>query len=164
MYDKYLFPQRVTEKSSDQIFYPKPCGSPLAKKNCIFNKCVKFIFPNTICFLATSPTKNLTLCFDVLKKCFDIVSFCLFQCIEHYSLGNHQICESGKFNMMDDLLPTMKENDDRVLIFTQFTMVMDIMEQYLRIRGHKYLRLDGSTPVQERLAALHQFQINFSGY
>jgi len=29
-------------------------------------------------------------------------------------------------------------------------MVLDIMEQYLRIRGHKYLRLDGSTPVQER--------------
>ena len=73
-----------------------------------------------------------------------------FQCIEHYSLGNHQICESGKFQLMDDLLPIMKDRDDRVLIFTQFTMVLDIMEQYLRIRGHKYLRLDGSTPVQER--------------
>ena len=73
-----------------------------------------------------------------------------FQCIEHYSLGNHQICESGKFALLDDLLPRMRDNDDRVLIFTQFTMVLDIMEQYLRIRGHKYLRLDGSTPVQER--------------
>ena len=72
------------------------------------------------------------------------------QCIEHYSLGNHQICESGKFALLDDLLPRMRDNDDRVLIFTQFTMVLDIMEQYLRIRGHKYLRLDGSTPVQER--------------
>ena len=51
---------------------------------------------------------------------------------------------------MDDLLPQMKDREDRVLIFTQFTMVLDIMEQYLRIRGHKYLRLDGSTPVQER--------------
>lgn len=52
--------------------------------------------------------------------------------------------------MLDKLLPEMRDNDDRVLIFTQFTMVLDIMEQYLRIRGHKYLRLDGSTPVQER--------------
>lgn len=66
------------------------------------------------------------------------------------SLGNHQICESGKFHLLDDLLEKMRERDDRVLIFTQFTMVLDIMEQYLRIRGHKYLRLDGSTPVQER--------------
>ena len=74
----------------------------------------------------------------------------LFQCVEHYSLGNHQICDSGKFNLLDDMLPQMKDNDDRVLIFTQFVMVLDIMEQYLRIRGHKYLRLDGSTAVQER--------------
>ena len=74
----------------------------------------------------------------------------VFQCVEHYSLGNHQICDSGKFNLLDDMLPQMKENDDRVLIFTQFVMVLDIMEQYLRIRGHKYLRLDGSTAVQER--------------
>jgi len=51
----------------------------------------------------------------------------------------------------------MKDNDDRVLIFTQFTMVLDIMEQYLRIRGHKYLRLDGSTPVQERFVLILNF-------
>ncbi len=74
----------------------------------------------------------------------------VFQCIEHHSLGNHLICSSGKFQILDDLLPTMKERDDRVLMFTQFTMVLDIMEQYLRIRGYKYLRMDGSTPVQER--------------
>ena len=78
----------------------------------------------------------------------DIYFFC--QAIEHMSLGNHQICESGKFALFDDLLPRMKDQDDRVLIFTQFVMVLDIMEQYLRIRGYKYLRLDGSTPVQER--------------
>lgn len=56
--------------------------------------------------------------------------------------------------MLDKLLPDMKERDDRVLIFTQFTMVLDIMEQYLRIRGHKYLRLDGSTPVQDRYVCI----------
>lgn len=60
------------------------------------------------------------------------------------------MCESGKFKMMDDLLPQMNDNGDRVLIFSQFTMVLDIMEQYLKVRGHRYLRLDGSTPVQDR--------------
>ncbi|TRY77180.1 hypothetical protein TCAL_10932 [Tigriopus californicus] len=77
--------------------------------------------------------------------------------IENHSLGNHFICESGKFSMLDKLLPDMKERDDRVLIFTQFTMVLDIMEQYLRIRGHKYLRLDGSTPVQERQVMIDKY-------
>merc|ERR1719232_625614 len=89
---------------------------------------------------------------------FDIHKTCLaYRCIEHYSLGNHQICDSGKFQLLDDMLPQMRENDDRVLIFTQFVMVLDIMEQYLRIRGHKYLRLDGSTPVQERQSLIDLF-------
>jgi len=89
---------------------------------------------------------------------FDIHKTCLaYRCVEHYSLGNHQICDSGKFNLLDDMLPQMKENDDRVLIFTQFVMVLDIMEQYLRIRGHKYLRLDGSTAVQERQAMIDTY-------
>lgn len=89
---------------------------------------------------------------------FDIHKTCLaYRCIEHYSLGNHQICDSGKFAMMDDLLPNMKENDDRVLIFSQFTMVLDIMEQYLRIRGHRYLRMDGQTPVQERQTLIDEY-------
>ena len=88
--------------------------------------------------------------FNLFFREINLTIFFFFQCIEHYSLGHHQICESGKFQLMDDLLPIMKDRDDRVLIFTQFTMVLDIMEQYLRIRGHKYLRLDGSTPVQER--------------
>jgi len=39
----------------------------------------------------------------------------------------------------------------RCLIFSQFTMMMDIMEAYLKHRHHKYLRLDGSTPMTERL-------------
>ena len=55
------------------------------------------------------------------------------------------------------MLPKMHENGDRVLIFTQFTMVLDVMEQYLKIRGHSYLRLDGSTPVQERQLLIDQY-------
>merc|ERR1712226_1796597 len=80
-----------------------------------------------------------------------------YRCIEHYSLGNHLICESGKFQMLDDMLPQMNDNGDRILIFTQFVIVLDILEQYLRIRGHKYLRLDGSTPVQERQSMIDVF-------
>ncbi|XP_059083286.1 SWI/SNF-related matrix-associated actin-dependent regulator of chromatin subfamily A containing DEAD/H box 1 homolog [Tigriopus californicus] len=89
--------------------------------------------------------------FLIHKTCLE------FRSIENHSLGNHFICESGKFSMLDKLLPDMKERDDRVLIFTQFTMVLDIMEQYLRIRGHKYLRLDGSTPVQERQVMIDKY-------
>merc|ERR1712080_276531 len=63
----------------------------------------------------------------------------------------------GKFQLLDDLLPEMKGNGDRVLIFSQFTMLLDVLERYLRIRSHKYLRLDGQTPVQERQALIDKF-------
>merc|ERR1712242_15287 len=51
----------------------------------------------------------------------------------------------------------MHANGDRILIFSQFVMVLDILEQYLRIRGHKHLRLDGSTPVTERQLMIDQY-------
>jgi len=94
---------------------------------------------------------------------FDIHKTCLaYRCIEHYSLGNHLICESGKFQMLDDMLPQMHANGDRILIFTQFVIVLDILEQYLRIRGHTYLRLDGSTPVTERQVMIDQYNTDSS--
>jgi len=89
---------------------------------------------------------------------FEINKTCeTYRCIEHLSLGNHIIAESGKFRLMDDMLPMMQSNGDRVLIFSQFTMMMDIMEKYLKIRGHRYLRLDGQTPVQERQYLIDEF-------
>merc|ERR1739838_7979 len=59
--------------------------------------------------------------------------------------------------MGDDLLPDMQRSGDRVLIFSQFTMLLDILQRYLKIRGYKYLRLDGSTAVQERQELIDQF-------
>merc|ERR1719270_3166636 len=89
---------------------------------------------------------------------FEINKTCeTYRCIEHLCLGNHLICDSGKFRMLDDILPEMQNNGDRVLIFSQFTMMMDIMEKYLKIRGHRYLRLDGQTPVQERQFLIDDF-------
>ena len=89
---------------------------------------------------------------------FDINSTCLaYRCIRHLQLSNDQLCESGKFKLLDEMLPKMKVDGDKVLIFTQFVMVLDIMDKYLKIRGHKYLRLDGSTPVQERQTMIDAF-------
>merc|ERR1719369_1344474 len=51
---------------------------------------------------------------------------------------------------------------DRVLIFSQFTMLLDGLEKYLRIRGYKYLRLDGSTAVPERQAMIDTFNTDDS--
>ena len=44
----------------------------------------------------------------------------------------------------------MAERGDRVLLFSQLTMMLDIVEPYLKRRKYKYVRLDGQTPVTER--------------
>lgn len=48
------------------------------------------------------------------------------------------------------MLPKLKREGHRVLIFSQFVIMLDVLQEYLHIRGHRYLRLDGSTPVTLR--------------
>uniref|UniRef100_A0A0N4UIY2 SWI/SNF-related matrix-associated actin-dependent regulator of chromatin subfamily A containing DEAD/H box 1 homolog n=1 Tax=Dracunculus medinensis TaxID=318479 RepID=A0A0N4UIY2_DRAME len=64
---------------------------------------------------------------------------------------------SGKFEVFDELLPKIKSQSDKVLIFSQFTAMMDIIEVYLKIRKYKCCRLDGATPVMERQELINKF-------
>lgn len=55
----------------------------------------------------------------------------------------------GKLQTLDLLLARLKAGDHRVLIFTQMTRMLDILEQFLSYHGHRYLRLDGTTKVEQ---------------
>ena len=59
-------------------------------------------------------------------------------------------CFTGKLQVMDRLLHKLKSEGHRVLIFTQMTRMLDILEQFLNFHGHIYLRLDGTTRVDQR--------------
>jgi len=48
------------------------------------------------------------------------------------------------------LLQKFKLNGNRTLIFSQFTSMLDIIDDYLAYKNYNYLRLDGSTPLHER--------------
>ncbi|KAK3091472.1 hypothetical protein FSP39_020046 [Pinctada imbricata] len=67
------------------------------------------------------------------------------------------IGESGKFRKLEELLKTHKSQGDRVLIFSQFTMLMDVMEEFLKQRHYIYMRMDGSTPVPDRQDMIDKF-------
>ncbi|XP_057960121.1 probable ATP-dependent DNA helicase CHR12 [Malania oleifera] len=64
---------------------------------------------------------------------------------------------SGKFELLDRLLPKLRRSGHRILLFSQMTRLMDILEIYLQIHDFKYLRLDGSTKTEERGSLLAQF-------
>jgi superfamily II DNA or RNA helicase len=74
------------------------------------------------------------------------------------------VTASGKVHMLDRILPKLKAAGHRVLIFTQMTQLMDILEDYFELRNFTYLRLDGSTSVDDRAERMRQFQKENSDY
>ncbi|MCJ1257166.1 swr1 complex component [Lignoscripta atroalba] len=65
--------------------------------------------------------------------------------------------DCGKLQRLDTLLRTLQAGGHRALIFTQMTKVLDILEQFLNIHGHRYLRLDGATKVEQRQILTDRF-------
>ncbi|XP_010524758.1 PREDICTED: ISWI chromatin-remodeling complex ATPase CHR11-like [Tarenaya hassleriana] len=74
-----------------------------------------------------------------------------------YTTGDHLITNAGKMVLLDKLLPKLKERDSRVLIFSQMTRLLDILEDYLMYRGYQYCRIDGNTGGEERDASIEAF-------
>ncbi|XP_041038070.1 helicase SRCAP-like [Carcharodon carcharias] len=65
--------------------------------------------------------------------------------------------DCGKLQVLDVLLRRLKVGGHRVLLFTQMTRMLDILEQFLNFHGHIYLRLDGSTKVEQRQILMDRF-------
>jgi len=71
---------------------------------------------------------------------------------------------AGKFELLDRVLPKFRLSGHRVLMFFQMTQIMNIMEDFLRLRGLPYLRLDGSTKSDDRSDLLAEFNAPGSPY
>ncbi|XP_037816114.1 helicase domino isoform X2 [Lucilia sericata] len=65
--------------------------------------------------------------------------------------------DCGKLQTMDRLLKQLKSGHHRVLIFTQMTKMLDVLEAFLNYHGHIYLRLDGATKVEQRQLLMERF-------
>lgn len=95
--------------------------------------------------------------FSVMSD-FEIHNTCSqYNHIRQYRLDNDYILSSGKMEQLDILLPKLKKEGSRVLIFSQFVIVLNILEQYTKLRGHKYLRFDGTTQVSERQELIDKY-------
>jgi DNA helicase INO80 len=68
------------------------------------------------------------------------------------------VTDSGKLAKLDKLLFKLKEGGHRVLLYFQMTKMIDLMEEFLTYRNYKYLRLDGSTKLEDRRDTVHDFQ------
>ncbi|KAI0639630.1 hypothetical protein C8Q77DRAFT_1082196 [Trametes polyzona] len=64
---------------------------------------------------------------------------------------------SAKLRFLKILLPKLRERGHRVLLFSQFVIALDIIEDFLVGEGIKYLRLDGNTKQAERQKGMDEF-------
>ncbi|XP_039114960.1 probable chromatin-remodeling complex ATPase chain [Dioscorea cayenensis subsp. rotundata] len=103
------------------------------------------------------------------RKCLLNIAMQLRKCCNHpylfegaepgppYTSGEHLITTAGKMVLLDKLLPKLKERDSRVLIFSQMTRLLDILEDYLMFRGYLYCRIDGNTDGEDRDTSIEAF-------
>ena len=74
-----------------------------------------------------------------------------------YTTDEHLIDNSGKMIILDKILKRVHEQGSRVLIFSQMSRILDILEDYCVFRGHKYCRIDGSTAHEDRIWAIDEY-------
>jgi SNF2 family DNA or RNA helicase len=65
--------------------------------------------------------------------------------------------DAGKLQTLATLLRDLKQGGHRVLIFTQMSKMLDVLEAFLNLNGHTYLRLDGATDVDRRQRLMDRF-------
>ncbi|KAG6853514.1 hypothetical protein C0991_003644 [Blastosporella zonata] len=65
--------------------------------------------------------------------------------------------DCGKLQELTRLLREKKAGGHRILIFTQMTKILDILEIFLNFHGYLYLRLDGATKIEDRQYITERF-------
>ncbi|XP_031160547.1 lymphoid-specific helicase isoform X1 [Sander lucioperca] len=89
----------------------------------------------------------------LLKKCCNhpyLLEYPLDPATQEFKIDEQLVQSSGKFLILDRLLLALKKRGHKVLIFSQFTTILDLLMDYCYLRGFQYSRLDGNMSYPER--------------
>jgi SNF2 family DNA or RNA helicase len=97
-------------------------------------------------------TKNMAAFENQSKIRLNNVLMQLRKCVNHpylfpgvepepFAIGEHLVDASGKLWLLDRLLKHLKQHGHRVLLFSQMTSMLDIIQDYLDYRGYSYERV-----------------------
>ncbi|EPQ57259.1 hypothetical protein GLOTRDRAFT_38924 [Gloeophyllum trabeum ATCC 11539] len=99
--------------------------------------------------------------FDAVKEELEFMSDAEIQIFlakyKKYLLDHSVFMEAGKIKALLTLLEDYKAQGRRVLIFSQFTAVLDIIQTVLDHEKIRYIVLTGSTPVDTRQSLVDDF-------
>ncbi|KAI8063603.1 SNF2 family N-terminal domain-containing protein [Gongronella butleri] len=74
-----------------------------------------------------------------------------------FTTDQHIVDNAGKMVVLDKLLARFKSQGSRVLLFSQMSRVLDILEDYCWWKGYEYCRIDGQTSQDERVDAIDEY-------
>ncbi|KAF8838568.1 hypothetical protein BDN67DRAFT_73595 [Paxillus ammoniavirescens] len=81
-----------------------------------------------------------------------------------YVIGEHIVASSSKLIVIDKILSDILPKGERVLIFSQWTSMLDMLEDFMELRAIPYTRLDGGTTRPRRTLDIKLFQQEKSPY
>lgn len=67
---------------------------------------------------------------------------------------------SGKMILLDKILQLLYQKNHKVLIFSQFKKMLDIIERYFLYKNYGFCRLDGDTAIETRQKSISEFNTN----
>ena len=67
------------------------------------------------------------------------------------------VMSSGKMVLLDKLLARLRQDGHRVLIFSQMVRMLDILSDYMSLRGYTHQRLDGTVSSEVRKKSIAHF-------
>jgi superfamily II DNA/RNA helicase len=95
------------------------------------------------------------------NKCMELRKVCNHPLLNYpstaYFTKDFVVRSCGKLWVLDRILVKMHQAGHRVLLFSTMTKLLDIMEEYLQWRRLLYRRIDGTTSLEEREAAIVDF-------
>ena len=96
---------------------------------------------------------------SLLYTDFSLHKFCEMypKTMAKYDIQKDECMGSGKVSALASLLLEFRANGDRTLVFSQFTMILDILEAVMDILSMQFFRLDGQTKIDQRQDIIDQF-------
>uniref|UniRef100_A0A8C7A8L1 Helicase, lymphoid specific n=1 Tax=Neovison vison TaxID=452646 RepID=A0A8C7A8L1_NEOVI len=96
----------------------------------------------------------------LLRKCCNhpyLIEYPIDPVTQEFKIDEELITNSGKFLILDRMLPELKARGHKVLLFSQMTRMLDILMDYCHFRNFNFSRLDGTMSYSEREKNMHSF-------
>ncbi|KAJ1942028.1 DNA-dependent ATPase fun30, partial [Linderina pennispora] len=103
---------------------------------------------------------NYTYVLEDMEVCsdFELHKICTtYPRMQRFKLTDSVLVDSGKVSQLKLIVDECVEKKEKLLVFSQFTSMLDVLESVLGIWQVEYCRLDGQTKVDERQAMIDEF-------